>query len=45
MSQKLASPAIVPPTRLAVDELAPHASKAMLTLDAAARKVSLEALP
>ena len=42
MSQNLGSPAIVPPTRLAVDELVPHANKAMLTLDAAARKVSLE---
>jgi AhpD family alkylhydroperoxidase len=32
-----------PPVRLAVDELAPHITKAMNSLDAAARKVSLEA--
>jgi AhpD family alkylhydroperoxidase len=33
---------VVPPVRLAVDELVPHINKAMNTLDAAARKVSLE---
>jgi hypothetical protein len=37
MPQNLTSPAIVPPTRLAVDALVPRANKAMLTLDAAAR--------
>jgi AhpD family alkylhydroperoxidase len=34
---------VVPPVRLAVDELVPHINKAMYALDAAARKVSLEA--
>ena len=34
---------VVPPVRLAVDELVPHINKAMNALDAAARKVSLEA--
>ncbi len=34
---------IVPPVRLAVDELVPHISKAMNALEAATRKVSLEA--
>jgi AhpD family alkylhydroperoxidase len=34
---------VVPPIRLAVDELVPHISKAMNALEAAARKVSLEA--
>jgi AhpD family alkylhydroperoxidase len=42
MPQNITSPAIVPPTRLAVDALVPPANKAMLTLDAAARNVSLE---
>jgi len=34
---------VVPPVRLAVDELVPHINKAMYALDAAARKISLEA--
>ena len=34
---------VVPPVRLPVDELVPHINKAMNALDAAARKVSLEA--
>lgn len=34
---------VAPPVRLAVDELVPHINKAMNALDAAARKVSLEA--
>ena len=34
---------VVPPVRLAVDELVPHISKAMNALEAATRKVSLEA--
>ncbi|HEY3479209.1 MAG TPA: carboxymuconolactone decarboxylase family protein [Streptomyces sp.] len=34
---------VVPTVRLAVDELAPHITRAMNSLDAAARKVSLEA--
>jgi len=34
---------VVPPVRLAVGELVPHINKAMYALDAAARKVSLEA--
>ena len=42
MPQNLMSPPIVPPTRLAVDALVPPANKALLTLDAAARRVSLE---
>ena len=39
----LTAPVAGPPVRLAVDELAPHINKAMNALDAAARKVSLEA--
>jgi AhpD family alkylhydroperoxidase len=34
---------VVPPVRLAVDELVPHINKAMNALEAASRKVSLEA--
>src|SRR6185437_8990605 len=34
---------VVPPVRLAVDELVPHINKAMYALDAAARKTQLEA--
>src|SRR6266699_3904723 len=34
---------VVPPVRLAVDELVPHISKAMNALQAASAKVSLEA--
>jgi len=34
---------VVPPVRLAVDKLVPHVSKAMNALEAATRKVSLEA--
>src|SRR5258708_17131324 len=34
---------VVPPVRLAVDELLPHISKAMNALESATRKVSLEA--
>ena len=34
---------VVPPIRLAVDELVPHINKAMNALEAATRKVSLEA--
>jgi AhpD family alkylhydroperoxidase len=34
---------VVPAVRLAVDDLAPHITRAMNSLDAAARKVSLEA--
>jgi AhpD family alkylhydroperoxidase len=34
---------VVPAVRLAVDDLVPHVNKAMNALDAAARKVSLEA--
>ena len=41
MSQSSAQ-VVVPPVRLAVDELVPHVNKAMGTLDAAARKISLE---
>jgi AhpD family alkylhydroperoxidase len=37
-----ARPFVVPATRLAVDDLAPHINRAMNALDAAARKVSLE---
>jgi AhpD family alkylhydroperoxidase len=42
MSENLGSQAVVPPVRLAVDELVPRANKAMGSLDAAARNVSLE---
>jgi AhpD family alkylhydroperoxidase len=42
MPQNLMSPPIVPPTRLAVDALVPPANKALLALDAATRRVSLE---
>ena len=42
MPQNLMSPPVVPPTRLPVDALVPPASKALLALDAAARRVSLE---
>ena len=42
MSQNTSSQVVVPPVRLAVDELVPHANKAMGTLDAAARRTSLE---
>ncbi|MGH6654262.1 MAG: carboxymuconolactone decarboxylase family protein [Actinocrinis sp.] len=34
---------VVPPVRLAVDELVPHLNKAMNALEAASRKISLEA--
>lgn len=34
---------VVPPVRLAVDELVPHINKAMNALEAASRKVSVEA--
>src|ERR671923_2201874 len=33
---------VIPPVRLAVDELAPRISKAMNSLDAASRHISLE---
>ncbi|GAA5184747.1 carboxymuconolactone decarboxylase family protein [Rugosimonospora acidiphila] len=36
------STVVVPPTRLAVDELAPHINKAMNALDAASRETVLE---
>jgi AhpD family alkylhydroperoxidase len=42
MSRNSSAQVVVPPVRLAVDELVPHVNKAMGTLDAAARKVSLE---
>jgi len=34
---------VIPPVRLAVDELAPRISKAMNSLEAASRHISLEA--
>ena len=37
-----ASAPVIPPARLAVDELAPRISKAMNALDAASRRISLE---
>lgn len=43
MTANPAAETVTPPVRLAVDELAPHITKAMNSLDAAARKVSLEA--
>ena len=43
MTANATSETVVPAVRLAVDELAPHIDKAMNSLDAAARKVSLEA--
>lgn len=42
MSESTTAQAVVPPVRLAVDELVPHVNRAMNSLDAAARKVSLE---
>jgi hypothetical protein len=42
LTDLLRSQTVVPPVRLAVDTLVPHANKAMGSLDAAARKVSLE---
>ena len=41
-AQNTSAQRVVPPVRLAVDELVPHINKAMYALDAAARKVSLE---
>jgi AhpD family alkylhydroperoxidase len=43
MSANTTAETVTPAVRLAVDELAPHITKAMNALDAAARKVSLEA--
>ena len=43
MTEHATSETVTPPVRLAVDELVPHINKAMNALDAAARKVSLEA--
>jgi AhpD family alkylhydroperoxidase len=37
-----AAPTVVPAVRLAVDDLAPHITKAMNSLDAAARRTTLE---